>query len=156
MTKIKNLSILLSLTLIMIFTSCEKETIIKYEVIHDTIIVTETDSSFDYNEGFATIRGTVKQANWAKDFAFPLNTTNAQNEDVFLVYEDNSFVEKTWTLQNGSFVFSKLLKGNYTVLVYSEDINKGIENIARTKTVLIESNNDNINIGTFYINKENK
>ncbi len=111
--------------------------------------------TLDYDDGRATIKGNIYQVNWQKGFFSVIDTTSAQELDVYLVYENGeTFIERTRTLQDGSYAFKGLLKGNYQIITYSDDLFGGIEDVARIETVSVTKTDQVVGAKNIYINKE--
>ncbi|MDD2387881.1 MAG: hypothetical protein PHP52_13980 [Bacteroidales bacterium] len=94
-------NILLILSLIVIFSSCEKN---------------------PGEGGNVTIVGSV----WVKDYNSTFTLLHgeyaAMDEDVFIVYGDNiGYDDKTKTDYLGNYKFNYLRPGKYTIFVYSKD-----------------------------------
>ncbi|MDA3927498.1 MAG: hypothetical protein PF541_00970, partial [Prolixibacteraceae bacterium] len=83
--------------------------------------------TLEWNEGHATIRGNVRLINY-KNESTPYNlivkdTTNAQAEDVYINYNNSEFyTDKIETQPDVTIVFQNLLKGDYTIFIYSENV----------------------------------
>jgi hypothetical protein len=101
-TQMKKINILLSVVaFLLIMSSCEKE---------------------EGRGGTAKIVGNVWVKDYNADFTRLLNTYWAQDEDVFLMYGNDSIhSDKTETAYNGAFMFEYLQAGDYRVFVYSKD-----------------------------------
>jgi hypothetical protein len=79
--------------------------------------------SIGYNDGYATISGKVRQINWAKDYFYRIDTTFAQEREVYLTYGNHVVFDQRYrTGYNGVFTLQNLIVGDYTIYVYSEDI----------------------------------
>ena len=121
----------------------------KYDV--GEIIIYET---IDITDGDATITGRVRQVNYTKDFNFIKDTISAQEQTVYILYEDvPEYIDRIRTLADGTFAISNLIKGKYTVLVYSEDTNGGKEDIGIIKNPEITGFNQVIDIGDIFVAK---
>lgn len=115
-------------------------------IIHDLL---------DFDDGSAKISGRVRQVNWRNDFVEINDTTDAQNEDVFLVYENDDFVtERIRTREDGRFAFPNLIKGNYKLYVLSEDIYGWTEDVPKIREITIDQVHQEIDIGTLYIDQD--
>lgn len=111
----------------------------------------------DVNDGHASINGIVKQVNYAEDFLFIIDTTYAQEEPIYLVFEDDSYYsERIRTLNDGTFEFPKLIKGNYKIILYSDNITGRTEKIAITKQIIVKDTDQKIDLGMILIDKETK
>jgi hypothetical protein len=109
----------------------------------------------DFDEGHATIKGRIRQVNFAKDFAFIKDTTLAQDEDVYLIYEDDEFYsERLRTLYDGTFVFPNLIKGNYLIIFYADDVNGGIEKMPVKVPATINETYQTVDVGDYFVEKE--
>jgi hypothetical protein len=75
----------------------------------------------DVDEGNATISGKITLLNYKSDLCSIKDVGPAQDYDVFLVYGDHIVYDlDTKTDNDGEFSFSNLIKGKYTVFVYSQ------------------------------------
>lgn len=111
--------------------------------------------TLDYDDGNASIKGKIYQINYSKDFIYIIDTTRAQEQDVYLVYENGDvFIDRTRTLDDGSFEFSGLLKGSYKIIAYSEDLYGGTEKIVKSANVSIEGINDIAVVDNIFVGKE--
>ena len=111
--------------------------------------------TLDIDDGDAKIEGRVLQVNYANDFYYIIDTTNAQELPVYLRYEDNpEYIERIRTLNDGTFAITNLIKGHYTLLVYSEDTNGGTENIGIIRNPHIEALEQIVNVGDIFIAKD--
>ncbi len=111
--------------------------------------------TLDIDDGNARIEGRVLQVNYSKDFYSIIDTTKAQELPVYLRYEDNpEYVERIRTLNDGTFAITNLIKGHYTLLVYSEDTNGGTENISVIRNPHIEGLEQIVNVGDIFIAKD--
>ena len=110
--------------------------------------------SIDITDGDATITGRVRQVNYTKDFNFIKDTTNAQEKTVYILYENYpEYIDRIRTLGDGTFAISNLIKGKYTIMVLSEDIYGGKEDIEITKNTEISSFGETVDVGDIFIAK---
>jgi hypothetical protein len=86
----------------------------------------------DFDDGFATISGRVFIINYFNSTVPPYteadikDITPQQEADVYLIHESGiTYSERERTNHDGRFEFKNLIKGNYRVYVYSEDIEGG-------------------------------
>jgi len=94
--------------------------------------VIEIYKSIDIDDGYATISGQVLRVNYSRDFLSIIDTVFAQDLDVFLVYEDDpGYFDRVRTIYDGTFAFPNLIKGNYSVFVYQDDILGGVRGYPR-------------------------
>lgn len=105
----------------------------------------------DFDDGSASICGKVYVINYKNTATPPYeesdikDITPAQEEDMYLVYNDNeTYNEDIETNYNGNFCFKDLIKGKYRVYVYSEDLPGGRYNINSENVIHNENSN-----GTF-------
>lgn len=111
--------------------------------------------TLDVDEGQATIRGKAMQVNYSIDFIYIIDTIPAQDVDVYLSYEtDLNYFERIRTLYDGSFAFPNLIKGNYSIFVYSEDIERGPELVPVIKNINVDDLQGEFDTGILYIAKE--
>lgn len=106
------------------------------EVIIDVTIDTDqskdlgslvVNRTLDWDEGTATIKGNVVLVNYQNGSEWPnlviKDVSPAQEQEVYLTYGTHEiYDERIRTDADGSFVFQNLIKGNYTIYVYSEDL----------------------------------
>jgi hypothetical protein len=107
------------------------------------------------DDGFATIEGTVLQKNWTKNFVKKVDTTYAQEVDVYLVYENHtSFDIRTRTAYDGTFRITNLIKGDYKAYVMSKDTMGRAEDFPIFMPFSVTETNQAIKLPTVYINDE--
>ena len=117
----------------------EAEDIIIYEVL-------------DYNDGNSSISGTVHEINYLYNYTQIKDTAFAQDEDVFIVYDDDDYhFDDIETSHNGKFRFDNLIKGEYTIFVYSEDTTGASQDIPISINVKITDHLQHIDVGDIYI-----
>ena len=84
-----------------------------------------------------------------------IDTTDAQNYDVFIVYNNhNKFDDRERTKYDGDFTFSDLAIGHYTVYVLSVNPTSEFEQLTVLKEIDITSINQKVDLGTLYIKQE--
>ena len=111
--------------------------------------------TLDVDDGDAVISGRVMQVNYVKGFHYVIDTTRAQEAAVYLRYEDNpEYTERIRTLNDGTFAIPNLIKGNYSIMVYSEDTGGGTEKIGIVKTTRITEQGQKVDLGDIYIAKD--
>lgn len=81
----------------------------------------------EWDEGSSTIRGTVMVTNYKNSSTYPnlviKDVTPAQEQEVYITYGTHTFYDdRIRTQDDGSFEFNHLIKGEYRIFVYSEDI----------------------------------
>jgi hypothetical protein len=113
-------------------------------------------SSVQFDDGSAAISGQVYLINYLNSSQWPnllvKDTSFAQDHEVYLVYgEHNFFDERIHTHHNGTFLFPDLIKGKYTVYLYSEDVTGGTEDVVVSFDVEIVSEFEELDLGTIYI-----
>lgn len=120
----------------------------KQNVQADTIIIYKY---VDYDDGSATISGVVKQIEYYSGTTIPKDTISAQNTDVFITFaNDSEILDRIRSSHDGSFVFSNLIQGTYTIFVYSEQpFSK--ENLIESQTVTITTDNQKTQLKPMYI-----
>lgn len=108
----------------------------------------------DWNEGFAKIRGKVFLKNYRNNgteyVLYP-----AQEQDVYIKYNNESFYsDRIRTDAEGYFEFNNLLKGNYEIFIYSEDVKTG-KNELLTQNIHVEITDidESIVVDDIYIEK---
>jgi len=77
----------------------------------------------DFDDGTSKVSGVVQQVEFYTGTTIPKpNVYLAQNADVFLKYKNGSrIIERIRTSHDGTFTFSNLIEGSYSVYVLSED-----------------------------------
>jgi len=97
----------------------------------------------DFDQGNATIKGRVMMITYNKNASAPLTDDDildivpAQDYEVYLKYgNSDGYAERVRTDYDGYFQFINLIKGNYRVYVYTEELSGGIyegddENVIR-------------------------
>ena len=100
----------------------------------------------DIDDGTSSISGTVFKIKYWTSSIPPYDSndikdiTPAQDYDVYIVYEnDITYFDRTRTNYNGVFEFSNLIKGNYRVFVYSDDVLGGIYNDESENVIYYEN-----------------
>jgi hypothetical protein len=120
----------------------------KQKVTVDTLTIYKY---VDFDDGSAQISGVVKQIEYYSGTTIPKDTISAQNADVFLTYGDNAeILDRIRSSYNGSFIFSNLIEGTYTIFVYSEQPYSK-ENLIVSKTVSISSDNQKVQLAPMYV-----
>jgi hypothetical protein len=77
----------------------------------------------NFDQGYASISGRILQLNWTKNYIDTIGTTVSQERDIYLIYGDHKVFDQRYrTNFDGKYEFDYLIKGNYTMFVYSEDI----------------------------------
>lgn len=112
----------------------------------------------DFDEGNSTIRGLVMLTNYKNSSQWPnlvvKDVSPAQEQEVYLVYGNHmQFDDRIRTNDDGTFEFTNLIKGNYRIYVYSEDVSGGTEDIAVESNVTITAENEMITLENFKIEK---
>lgn len=80
-------------------------------------------NSLDNDDGFASISGKVYKINYNANYTAINEEYYAPDEDVYIVFgDDPTYFEKTKTRADGSYAFTNLIKGDYRVFAFSEDI----------------------------------
>jgi hypothetical protein len=124
----------------------------------------QTDTLYTYktlswDDGSASVKGTVMLINYKDESAYPnlvvKDTTLAQDYDIYITYNYADFYnEKISTQDDGTFVFSDLLKGHYRIFIYSEDvIDNGTADVVISYEVDITDTDEVIDLGTVYVEK---
>jgi hypothetical protein len=114
--------------------------------------------TLDWDEGTSSISGTVMLTNYKNESEWPnlivKDRTPAQEQEMYLTYGEHLFYDvRIRTQEDGSFVFSNLIKGDYKIVIYSEDVTGGTANIAITKYITITKEKQNIDLGIIEIEK---
>lgn len=113
-------------------------------------------NSIAYNEGSAKIKGRVFLINYLNSSTYPnlivKDTSLALDQEIYLIFGNHaSYDDRIRTNYDGSFFFGNLIKGNYKVFLYSEDISGKTEDIVIMRDILITSEFEEIDLGDIYI-----
>lgn len=108
------------------------------------------------DDGTSSITGRIKLINWKNNFTEIKDTADAQEYDVYLKYEDHpAFDIRERTSYDGVYHFANLIKGKYTVFVYSVDISGATQ--MKVVKQLFEITEDNKNYeapSVIFVNKD--
>jgi hypothetical protein len=109
------------------------------------------NKSLEWNEGTSSIKGTIWVINYKNTSEYPnlkiKDITRAQDQDVYIQYGNHPFYDKRIaTSSDGTFLFQNLIKGNYKIFYYSEDITGGTAMIVLDKTIEIKEDNQYVEI----------
>lgn len=115
-------------------------------------------NSVAYNEGSASIRGKVFLINYYNSSSYPnlivKDTSLALDQEVYIIYGNHgTYEDRIRTNYDGTFYFGNLIKGNYKVFLYSEDVSGGTQDIVIMKEATIANEFDKIDFGNIYIEK---
>ncbi len=120
----------------------------KYALIFVSLISLISCNKTEGEGGFATIKGlvTTYNLNGAGEL---IETYPAADEDVFIIYgtEDNVYNDKIATSFDGTFSFSYLNPGTYTLYVYSKCDSCPDGNNAIKKQVIISEKKEVVDAG---------
>ena len=109
----------------------------------------------DFNDGHAQIYGKVYSVNYSKNFGAIIDTTLAQNYDVFIIYNDHkNYDERERTTYNGSFAFRNLALGDYTIYALSAQKAHDVELQVILKEISITSVSQKVDLGNIYVKHE--
>lgn len=111
--------------------------------------------TLDFDDGQATLSGKVSQVNYTNDFVFIVDTIPGQDIEVYLVYEDDpQYCERIRTMPDGSFSFDGLIKGRWTVYVFSKDTGGGTALVPVISEVDINAIQGDFDAGTLFTAKD--
>lgn len=120
----------------------------------DEVVSTETFTVYnyvDFNDGTSCIKGNVVKVNFLNGTAIIDDTVPAQNEDVFLKYQNSSeILERARTSYDGTYIFNNLIPGNYEIFTYSEQLSSNTEE-AVGSLITIAQENETKELATFTI-----
>lgn len=113
-------------------------------------------NSIAYDEGSASIKGRVFLINYFNSSEYPnlivKDTSLAQDHEIYIIYGNHAtFDDRIRTSYDGTFYFGNLIKGNYKVFLYSEDITGKTEDIVIMNDVVITSEFEEVDLGDIYI-----
>lgn len=117
-----------------------------------------TYKTLDWNEGSASISGKVMLINYRDESEYPnleiKDITEAQEKEVYLNYNQSEFyTERIRTQADGTFVFPNLLKGTYTIFVYSQDLTGSTQNVVISQTIEITETTQKVVLENFVTEK---
>lgn len=104
-------------------------------------------NALDNDDGFASISGKIYKINYNATYTAIYEEYYSADEDVFIVYGDNpTYFDKTKTRADGSYSFNKLIKGDYRVFVFSEDVtqNSASNVVEISKDTIVSLRHQNI------------
>jgi len=111
--------------------------------------------TLQYDDGYSSIKGVIMMKYYINNFALIREISPAQDEDVFLEYNNHSFNDaRVRTNYDGSYNFTNLIKGEYKIYAYSDDPSGVSEKIAETRTVNITRDNQVVVLDTIYVNNK--
>lgn len=100
------------------------------------------------------IKGKVLIHQYDASFSSKVSEYYAQAEDVYIVYgDDEYFSDKIETHYDGTFSFPYLLKGEYTIYIYSKDssFNSPSGDVIREISVNLEGRKEVVDLGDIVI-----
>lgn len=105
--------------------------------------------------GNATITGRVYEYDYNSDFTTLKGAYFKGNHEVFIVYgDDKVYADKFETHYDGTFEFSYLLPGEYTIYTYSKDkLGVSLTPVVVKKKVQITKQWEQINVDTLIVYK---
>jgi len=107
--------------------------------------------------GRSTISGKVFKIDFVNDEAAIPDTMPATDEDVSIIYGDNSQIDDDMkTNDNGEFTFKYLRKGTYTLLMYTRNPEEGDVDFPVKKVIEIGSSNEDVVTEDVYLYKSNE
>lgn len=104
--------------------------------------------------GNSTIYGKLNLKHYNHDFSIYKSEEPAIDQYVYIVFKNGSgYGDRVKTAYDGSFEFSNLRKGNYTIYAYSMDtsITSGNNEVAVVKDVSISKNRTSVDAGTIEV-----
>jgi hypothetical protein len=113
-------------------------------------------NSIEYDEGSASIKGKVFLINYYNSSFYPnlivKDTSLALDQEIYIIYGNHAtYDDRIRTNYDGTFYFGNLIKGNYKVFLYSEDISGATQDIVIMKEVVITNEFDESDLGDIYI-----
>lgn len=103
--------------------------------------------------GNSAIRGKLELQNYNKDFSILKEQKAYVNEYVYITYGNvPGSADRVRTSYDGSFSFTHLRKGKYTVYAYSKDVTKkNSGDIAIIKEIEIKKNKEDVDAGVIVV-----
>lgn len=119
----------------------------------DTLYFNTTKS---WNKGHATIKGKVMVLNYKNESKWPnlilKNIYPAQEHEIYLTYGNASFYnERIRTQDDGTFYFNNLIRGNYRIFLYSDDVTEVLDKVVVEFKDTITTDNQVIDLGDITI-----
>lgn len=100
-----------------------------------------TLETLDYDEGKATIKGSVYEIFYWNNTTIPKDTIISTDLPIFIRYGPHQqYDDRIRTQEDGSFYFSNLIPGDYTIYVFSEDTLDEDLQIAIVDSITIPNN----------------
>lgn len=114
-----------------------------------------TYKGVDIDEGTVTIRGYVELTNYKSDLSLEPNVGPAQEQEVYLVYENHITDDiRVRTSFNGYYEFKNVLKGTYIIYAYTDDVLDVVPNDMVYKKVVVTEDNQLVEVATLKIDKK--
>ncbi len=111
--------------------------------------------SLEMNEGTASISGNVFEINYMNNFTVIKDTSFAQEEDVYIIFNDDpATINDRETHKDGSFRFDNLIKGDYEIYVYSEDTTGATQDIPIVRNISIDQKYQEETVEDLYVRKK--
>lgn len=112
----------------------------------DTLFINKI---LNWDEGTSSIKGSVWVINYKNSSTYPKleikDITPAQDLDIYIQYGNHPFYdERIPTSSDGTFMFRNLIKGNYRIFLYSEDVSGGTAMEVIEKKIEITENHQSI------------
>lgn len=125
----------------------------KQSLTLDTLYFNTTKS---WNDGHATIKGKVMVLNYKNESKWPnlilKNIHPAQEQDIYLTYGNAPFyTERIRTQDDGTFYFTNLIRGNYRIFLYSDDVTEVLDKVVVEFKDTITTDNQIIDLGDITI-----
>lgn len=108
--------------------------------------------TLDFDDGKATISGSVYEVYFSTTM-IPLDTLIATDLAVYLRASNHEqYDERIRTQGDGSFYFTNLIPGEYTIYVFSEDIKGTKQQVAIETTITVDANEEKtFDVGDMFI-----
>lgn len=114
-----------------------------------------TYKGVDIDEGTSTIRGYVELSNYKSDLSLEPNVGPAQEQEVYLVYENHITDDiRVRTSFNGYYEFKNVLKGSYIIYAYTDDVFDVVPNDMVYKKVVVTEDKQLVEVATLKIDKK--
>lgn len=115
-------------------------------------------STLDFDEGTAMIKGVVKVIDYVDLSSYPNlvieKTYYATEQEVYLTYNKHTFYdERIRTQTGGYFEFGRLIPGDYTVFLYSDDVTGESDKVTIEFEVSIDNLDQVVDLGEIVIEK---
>lgn len=129
--------------------------VVKYFVL--LVVVSTACSKPEGEGGRAKIQGKVFAIDYPSKNSAILDTFAAVEEDVYIIYGDKKEIcDKVNTNAEGYYAFNYLTPGDYTILVYTRDPEKGDTKFPVERKITVSGKKDEVDVEDLYLYMSDK